>query len=240
MYRTLRFKSIAVVKKRRFFTDGRRKKKKMGNERKIIKRFLSLWCCVVHIQCCAFRIAVGSPFTMAICLHLTTVKRKLLSYKFSGLFFFFNRITRHNKSLNRIITIMYTAQYKAPAAASKYLCQYKRGGRQNGCSVCVFIYRPFLLLLIFCLRQYHSVSVCIRLRKEKSVCILSSNVMSMAVEDLNLATLFTSFSLSGSEAKFREGLGSRSSSSRSSSGGSCVVILMAVGSARRHTFGFSC
>ena len=130
---------------------------------------------------------------------------------------------------------MYTAQYKAPAAASKYLCQYKRGGRQNGCSVCVFINRPFLLLLIFCLRQYHS--VCIRLRKEKSVCILSSNVMSMAVEDLNLATLFTSFSLSGSEAKFREGQGSRSSSS---SGRSCVVILMAVGSARRHTFGFSC
>ncbi len=93
------------------------------------------------------------------------------------------------------------------------------------CVYIIYIYRPFLLLLIFCLRQYHS------------VCILSSNVMSMAVEDLNLATLFTSFSLSGSEAKFREGQGSRSSKSRSSSGGSCVVILMAVGSARRHTFG---
>ena len=69
------------------FSPTEEEKKKMGDERKIIKRFLSLWCCVVHIQCC--RIAVGSPFTMAICLHLTTAKRKLLSYKFSGLFFLF-------------------------------------------------------------------------------------------------------------------------------------------------------
>lgn len=95
----------------------------MGDERKIIKKILEfVVLCRTHSMLQHYRIAVGSPFTMAICLHLTTVKRKLLSYKFSGLFFsyFFNRITTTQyKSLNRIITIMYTAQQ------GSYCCCFK-------------------------------------------------------------------------------------------------------------------
>jgi hypothetical protein len=60
---------------------------------------------------------------------------------------------------------MYTAQYKAPAAAaSKYLCQYKGGGRQNGCSVCVYyLYISSISFIINILSA--SVSQCVYIIK---------------------------------------------------------------------------